>query len=293
MKPAPFELRIVSTLDEALEELAEAGDEGRPLAGGQSLIPLLNFRMSQPGVLVDLGDVEELRFLRRTPDGGLAIGAMTTQTELLESAVVAESHPIIGQAVRYVAHEPIRNRGTIGGSLAHLDPAAEMPALALLLDMELVASSRSGRRTIGARDFMLGAYMSALEEGELLSEVRVPPLPSGAGSSVIEVAQRAGDFALAGAACLVDQASDGTVRELRAVTFGASAEPTRLPEIETSAVGRPMSGELALEVAEAYAAGIAPLEDRAGSASYRRHLTRVMVTRALREAAGLSLRPTH
>ncbi|GAA1513005.1 FAD binding domain-containing protein [Nocardioides humi] len=293
MKPAAFDIRTPASLDEALAdlaELAERGDDVRPLAGGQSLIPLLNFRMSQPEVLVDLGDLDELRFVRREPDGGLRIGAMTTMSYLLDSPLVVESHPILRDTLRYVAHEPIRNRGTIGGSLSHMDPAAELPALALLLEVEIVLSSVRGRRTVPAADFLQGAYMTSIEEGELLTEVRIPPLPGGARTGVVEVAQRTGDFALAGAACVLRADVENRVQELRTVVFGSSTSPTRLPDVDAHAVGRVADADLALEVAGGYAAGIQPLDDRHGPADFRRHLTRVMVTRAIRDAAGLRLR---
>jgi CO/xanthine dehydrogenase FAD-binding subunit len=290
MKPPPFELRIVTTLDDALQALADVGDEGRPLAGGQSLIPLLNFRLAHPEVLVDLRDVDELRYVRRDDAGGLRIGAMTTMSDLIDHPLVLESHPVLRDTITHIAHEPIRNRGTIGGSLAHMDPAAEMPALALLLDAELEAQSVSGSRTVAAADFVRGAYTTALETGELLTEIRFPALPAGARTSVLEVAQRAGDFALAGAACVVALSGSGDVRELRSVVFGSSVSPTRLTDVESAAVGAPMTAELALSIAQSYADGITPVDDRHGSAGFRRHLTKVMVTRAVREAAGLRLR---
>lgn len=287
MKPAPFELRLPTTLAEALADMAEGGDDRRALAGGQSLIPLLNFRMARPDVLVDLGALDELRYIRLGPDGGLAIGAMTTQTALLQSADVERGHSVLGRTIRFVAHEPIRNRGTIGGSLAHLDPAAELPALALLLGAEIVASTPETQRVIAISDFIQGAYTSDLREGELLTEVRIPPLPSGAGAAVNEVAQRAGDFAVAGAASLIDVSDAGAVRELRVVVFGASAVPCRLSDVERGVVGREIDDDLIRSVAQDYADGVATMDDRSGSAAYRRQLTRVMVTRTLREAAGL------
>jgi CO/xanthine dehydrogenase FAD-binding subunit len=289
MKPASFDLRVVDSVAEAVAALAEVGDEGRPLAGGQSLIPLLNFRMSQPEVLIDLGDVDELRYIEREDDGGLRIGAMTTMSQLLRSPDVALSHPIVVETVRNVAHEPIRNRGTIGGSLAHLDPAAEMPALALLLDMELVATSAKGTRRIAAADFIHGAYVSDLAEGELLTEIRIPPLAHGSHGAVLEIAQRAGDFALAGAACVLATDASQVITSMDLVVFGSSTSPTRLRDVDQSSVGQMISTDLILELASAYADGITPLDDRHGSGAYRRHLTRVMATRAVRQAAGMPL----
>jgi carbon-monoxide dehydrogenase medium subunit len=289
MKPAAFDLRVVDSVAEAVAVLAEVGDEGRPLAGGQSLIPLLNFRMSQPTVLVDLGDVDELRYIERDDDGGLRIGAMTTMSQLLRSPDVALSHPIVIETIRNVAHEPIRNRGTIGGSLAHLDPAAEMPALALLLDMELVATSATGTRRIAAADFIQGAYVSDLGEGELLTEIHIPPLAAGSHSAVLEIAHRAGDFALAGAACVLATDASQVITSMDLVVFGSSTSPTRLRDVDQRTVGQTISTDLVLEIASAYADGITPLDDRHGSGAFRRHLTRVMATRAVRQAAGMPL----
>lgn len=289
MKPAPFDIRFPSTVDEALAFLDDLGDDARPLAGGQSLIPLLNFRLAQPEVLVDLGDLHELRYVRRAADGGLHIGAMTTLSVLLGHPKVLASHPVLAQAIRHVAHEPIRNRGTLGGSLAHMDPAAEMPALMLLLDAEVVVRSRSATRVVPVRDFVRGAYVTAIADGELLTEIRIPALPPGARTAMKEVANRAGDFGLAGAACSAALTSTGVVEELRLVVFASSAMPTRLPEVEARSVGGAMSAEMALEVAGTYAGSITPLDDRHGSADFRRHLTRVMATRVIREATGLRL----
>lgn len=289
MKPAAFEIRFATSVQDALQHLAEVGDEGRPLAGGQSLIPLMNFRMAQPEVLIDLGEVEELRFIRRDPNGGLRIGAMTTMSQILDSALVRESHPLLVDTVRHIAHEPIRNRGTIGGSLAHMDPAAEMPALALLLDFELVATSITGSRSIPAAEFIQSAYVTALEEGELLTEICVPPMIAGARTAVMEVAQRTGDFALAGGACVLAIDDSGVVSSLRTVVFGSCTAPTSLREIDQVATGQVMTGELALQIASGYAEGITPMGDRHGSAQFRRHLTRVMAARVIREAAQLPL----
>jgi CO/xanthine dehydrogenase FAD-binding subunit len=284
MKPAVFEIRTPSTLSAALDDLAAAGEDGRALAGGQSLIPLLNFRMSQPEVLVDLGGVAELRYIRAGDDGGLRIGAMTTQTELLTSDLLRERHPVVTEAIGYVAHTPIRNRGTIGGSLAHADPSAELPAIALLVGAVMVATSKDGSREIPADEFFLGPYMTALEEGELLTEVRLPAPAGRQGAAVYEVANRTGDFALAGAGAWVRPNQSGLVGSLKVVAFAASNSPTVLPEVTSAYAGRPLDDDLVAAVARDYSAGVTPVADLHGSAEFRRHLVGVVVARALQEA---------
>jgi CO/xanthine dehydrogenase FAD-binding subunit len=284
MKPAPFDLKTPSTLRGALDELAAAGEDGRALAGGQSLIPLLNFRMSQPEVLVDLGGIPELRYIDSDADGGLRIGAMTTQTTLLRSDLLRERHPVVTEAIGHVAHTPIRNRGTIGGSIAHADPSAELPAIALLVDAVMVATSVSGSREIPAAEFFLGPYMTALEEGELLTEVRLPPPVPGQGAAVYEMANRTGDFALAGAGAWVRPDGQGRVGSLKVVAFAATNSPTVLPGLDDRFAGRPLDDDLVRAVAAEYTTNISPVADLHGTADYRRHLVGVVVSRALQKA---------
>lgn len=284
MKPVAFEIRTPSTLQEALADLTAAGEDGRPLAGGQSLVPLLNFRLSQPEVLVDLSGVSELQYLREDPNGCLCAGAMTTQTALLKSTLLRQRHPVVSEALRHVAHTPIRNRGTIGGSIAHADPSAELPAIALLTDAVMVATSAQGSREIPAAQFFLGPYMTALQDGELLTEVRFPPSVAQEGWGFNEVAIRVGDFALAGSAARVRVDGQGRVTTLKVVVFAACTSPTVLPEVAARHVGTAVHDGLIDAVANDYAAGIQPVADLHGSAEYRRHLSGVVVARALRQA---------
>lgn len=288
MKPAPFDLCFATSIEEALQMLSDAGEDAKPLAGGQSLVPLLNFRMAQPDVLVDLGRVEALRYIRWDESGGLRIGAMTTMTQLLQEPKVAESHPLLHDAIRHVAHEAIRNRGTIGGSLSHMDPAAEMPAISLLLDAEMVISSVDGTRIVAAADFGSGAYTTALNQGELLTEVRIPALPAASRTSILEVTQRTGDFALTGSMCLVRLDDDNTVTEFRNVVFGSGSMPLRSRDIESQAVGTALTFDSAETLGDSYGEVLSPLDDQHASGDFRRHLTRVTATRAIREAAGLT-----
>lgn len=290
MKPAPFDLRFATSTEEALQILGDSGDDAKPIAGGQSLVPLLNFRMAQPDVLVDLGRVESLRYIRWDESGGLRIGAMTTMTQLFEETKVTDSHPLLHDTIRHIAHEAIRNRGTIGGSLSHMDPAAEMPAIALLLDAEMVVSSQTGVRVIPAADFALGAYTTALNPGELLTEVRIPALPSGARSSILEVAQRTGDFALTGSMCVLILDDADKVTEFRNVVFGSGAMPMRCHDIEAQAIGTSLTYDSAEMLGDSYGEAVSPLDDQHASGDFRRHLTRVTATRAIRDAAGMATR---
>jgi len=286
MKPAPFEHAAPATLDEAVALLERHADvETRVLAGGQSLMPLLAMRLARPDLLVDLNRVAGLDHLR-DENGTLAIGAMTRKRALEESTLVARRHPIVLAATRLVAHPQIRNRGTVGGSLAHADPAAEYPALALLLDAELCAVGPEGVRRIAADAFFQGALTTALSPVEILSELRVPALAEGTGWSFLEVARRPGDFALAGAGATLRLDARGRIAEGRVVLFAVGPETIRLPAFEASLRGeRPGAGLFEAAAAAARDAVEEPLADAHASAEYRRHLAGVVVRRALGEAA--------
>ena len=199
MKPAPFEYELPQSLDEALELL---GGEAKVLAGGQSLVPLLNFRLARPERLVDVSRLGELAYLRRSR-GLLRIGALTRQATLERSPLVAEHWPLLRQAVSLVGHPQIRNRGTVGGSVAHADPAAELPVALTALDARFHCRSRRGTRTLAAGELFLGPLTTALDDDELLTEIEVPPLPAGARTAFVEHARTHGDFAIAGAAVVV------------------------------------------------------------------------------------------
>jgi len=286
VKPAPFEYVAPATLDEAVALLERHADaETHVLAGGQSLMPLLAMRLARPDLLVDLNRVAGLDHLR-DENGTLAIGAMTRKRALEESTLVARRHPIVLAATRLVAHPQIRNRGTVGGSLAHADPAAEYPALALLLDAELCAVGPEGVRRIAADAFFQGALTTALSQVEILSELRVPALAEGTGWSFLEVARRPGDFALAGAGATLRLDARGRIAEGRVVLFAVGPETIRLPAVEASLRGaRPGAGLFEAAAAAARDAVEEPLADVHASAEYRRHLAGVVVRRALGEAA--------
>jgi aerobic carbon-monoxide dehydrogenase medium subunit len=280
MKPPVFEYHAPSSLDEALSLRAQYGSDSVLLAGGQSLVPLLNLRLTFPSAVVDLGRVTELAGIRPL-DGGVAIGAMTRQRSVEWSELVAERSPLLVGGVRQIGHPTIRNRGTVGGSLAHADPAAELPAVVLALDAELVARSTRGERTIPAADFFRGFLTTALEPDELLVEVRLP-LQKG-GSSLKKVARRHGDFAVAGAAAAVT-VEGGRISDARVALMGVGQQPIRATEAEEVLRGAE-PGDAALgEAARRAAADLQPASDVHATATYRRRVAEVLVRRALLEA---------
>src|SRR5689334_3602058 len=229
MKPAPFEYYAPAGRAEALALLAEHGGEAKILAGGQSLVPTMNFRLAQPAILVDLNGVADLFGIRAGADGGVVIGAMTRQRTVERSALIAECAPLVAETMPHIAHPQIRNRGTFGGSLAHADPAAELPALAVALDAQMRAQSQSGERLIPAAEFFLGIFTTALEPEEILAEILIPPLPARTGTAFEEMARRHGDYALAGAAAVVTLGDDGTVSGGKLVFFSIADGPLEVP----------------------------------------------------------------
>lgn len=284
MKPAPFAYRDPSTRDEVLALLAEHGDDARVIAGGQTLGPMLNMRVVMPEVLVDLNGVGELDY-RHEQDGGLRIGALTRQSALEDDETLAALQPMVADAVPWIAHRPIRNRGTVGGSLSHADPAAEWGALVLALDAELVIERHGAApRAVPAQEFFQGILTTALEAEDLLAEIRLPPWPAGAGWSFREFARRHGDFALAGAACRIEADADGACTDARIALIGVSDTAQRALDAEERLRGERLVEGLIRECAHRAAAGIEPLEDMHAGADYRRHLARVMVEDALHEA---------
>jgi len=283
VKPPVFEYHAPESLEEALALRAEHGEDSAVLAGGQSLMPLLNLRMAFPGHLIDLGRVPGLAGIRED-DGGVAIGAMTRQRAVERSELVRSRLPLVSRALAHVGHPAIRNRGTVGGSVAHADPAAELPAVALALDATIVARSARGERTIDAGDFFQGFLTTALEPDELLTELRLPGLPGRFGAAFVEVARRHGDFALAGAGAVLALADDGSIGDARLVLIGVGGTPLRAREAE--AILRSARPEQAVfaEAAERAAAGLEPGSDAHASGAYRRRVAAVLARRALAEA---------
>jgi len=263
MKPPPFEYIVPSTLDEAVSALTN--EDAMVLAGGQSLVPMLNFRLLAPTRLVDINRIADLDYIRDW-NGGLRIGTLARHHALETSSLVKERFPVLHAAMPLVAHLAIRNRGTIGGSLCHGDPAAELPGLALLLKAEL----QTTKRTIAAADFYKGALTTVLEKGEILTEIRIPPLAAGTGWAFEEFALRSGDFAVAAVAALVGA-------ETRIVAIGVSEIPIRLRCAETQAANNTDLGAVAKVASEE----CSPVSDQHGSADFRRHLVGVLTKQAL------------
>ncbi len=284
MKPAAFEFRRVSTVEEAVEQLSDLGDDAKLLAGGQSLVPMMNFRLVRPSALVDVNGVAGLQYVE--PDGeGLRIGALTPHrwVELMEDPEVLERFGVLKKAARWVGHYPIRTRGTFGGSIAHADPSAEWCMLAVLLDAEIVAVGPGGERVIPASEFFYGFFMTALEPDEMVVEVRFgEPAPHAA---IQEFARRAGDFAIVAAAVRVD-VDDGKSRSARVVLGGVADVPLRVEEAERVLEGAELGPEAFEEAGREAARAIDPASDIHGSAEYRRDLAAVLVKRALVEAVG-------
>jgi len=286
MKPPAFDYAAPATVGEAVSLLERHEGEAKILAGGQSLMPLLNMRLARPGLLVDLGRVPGLDYIREV-DGGLAIGAMTTQRTVERSPLVAARIPLLHAAMRFIAHPQIRNRGTIGGSLAHADPAAECPAIALAMDAELRVVGPGGERTIPAADFFVTYLTTALASTELLTEVRFPGLADGSGWSFLEIARRHGDFALAGAVATLTLDRGGRCSGARLVLFGVGSTPLRARAAEDALRGEKPSETLIERAAEKIGAAVdEPLSDVHASAEFRRHLAAVLARRSLAEAAG-------
>jgi carbon-monoxide dehydrogenase medium subunit len=269
VKPAPFTYHRATTAREAVEMLAAAGDEGAVLAGGQSLVPLMNFRVAQPAHLVDINYVDELDYIR-VDDGWLAIGARTRQAALERSGDVAKAAPLLSEAIRSVAHPPVRHRGTVVGSVVHADPAAELPACILALDGELTLQGPAGERRVPAREFFTGPLMTAKQTGELVTELRVPARNGDGGHALVEFSRRHADFAVAGAAV-----SGGAI-----ALFGVADTPLRASEAEQRLGGGADPGD----VAEAATASLTPNDDVHGGAAYRRRVARACVERAVRRA---------
>ena len=269
MKPAPFAYHAAETVEDAIAALAELGDEASVLAGGQSLLPLLNLRLARPSALVDVGRIAALSGI--DANGALQLGATTRQADALRSRLVAERAPLLSEALRHAGHPATRSRGTVGGSIAHADPAAELPAVLLALDGEAIVLSATGERAIPASSLFLGPFTTALAEGELLTALRLPDPPAGARHGFAEIARRHGDFALAGAAVVV---APGYAR---VALFGVAPAAFRAEDAERALV----QGTGAEEVARLAAAAAEPSADPHATAAYRMEAARVATLRAL------------
>jgi carbon-monoxide dehydrogenase medium subunit len=283
MKPAPYEYCDPSTVEEVIGLLGEFGDEAKLLAGGQSLVPMLNFRLARPSQLVDINRVSELAQLRRDEEA-LVIGALTRQRALERSELTAGAWSLLPEGLRYVGHAQIRNRGTVGGSLAHGDPAAELPAAVTALGGQLILRGPGGEREVPASEFFQGFFTTALAPDELLTEVRIPTWPSPSGAAFVEVSRRHGDFAQVAVGAAVALGDDGRVVRAGVAVAGVGGRPVSATDLIDGLVGEQPTSALIRQLADEFAAGLTPASDIHGSADYRRHLARHLVPQALEEA---------
>jgi aerobic carbon-monoxide dehydrogenase medium subunit len=283
LKPPAFDYHAPRSLDEAVATLAELGDEGKVLAGGQSLVPMLNMRLVSPRALVDIGQVAELDSIEIT-DAHVRVGALARHARVHRDAEVRRVQPVLPQALAWVAHPVIRNRGTVVGSLVHADPAAELPAALALLDGQVELVSATGARTVAARDYFLGPLESETRPGELAVAARFPVAPPHTGSAVVELSRRHGDYALAGVGVTVRVDGDRRVVRARAAFLGVAGVPVAI-ELTDALAGQPADAIVPHEAVELARAALDPDADIHATAEYRRHLAGVLVARALGEAA--------
>ncbi len=285
MKPAPFDYHAPASTSEALALLAQHGFDAKVLAGGQSLIPTMNFRLAQPAVLVDLNCIPDLAFIRPEADGGLAIGAMTRHSAIEFDPLVAARAPLLRQIAPNISHQQIRNRGTFGGSMAHADPAAHWPTAAVALAGRMHIAGQGGERWVAADDFFAGLYTTALQPDELLTEIRVPPMPPNSGFSYRQVARQHGAFPLAGAAAVVTLDERGRCQAVRLVFLGAGDRPMLASAAARLLLGQAPTAALIGAAAETAAkSDVDPTGDIHATANYRRHLIRWLGEQVLTEA---------
>ena len=284
MKPAPFEYHAPDSIEQAVELFSQYNGEAKILAGGQSLVPAMNFRVVQPGALIDLNKVEELSYIRE--DGkAIRIGSMARERHLEFDELIAKRTPLLHEAVPFIAHPQIRNRGTIGGSIVHSDPAAELPVLMRALSARLKARNASGERWIDVQDFFVGMFTTALEPDEILVEIELPFSPPRTGWSFMEVAPRAGDYAMMGVAVLVTLDENGKCQKAKLVYLNAGEGPVEAIEAAGSLEGQAIDNQL-IQSAAAHASEkeINPFGNIHASAEFQRHLAKVLTQKALQQA---------
>jgi aerobic carbon-monoxide dehydrogenase medium subunit len=285
MKLPPFDYACPTSVSEAVALLASHDGEAKPLAGGQSLVPMLALRVASPTLLVDLRKVTELRQIGITNEG-VALGAMVRWREILDDARLRTAHPLLLAAVAHVAHYQIRNRGTVGGSMAHADPAAEMPGIAVTCEAKITAVGKAGARVLDAADFFQGPLMTALQADEIITEILLPLWPAKRRFGFQEFARRRGDFAMAAAAVFYDE-DGGKARNAHVGAIGVADRPLRLKAAEDAINGNSIDEGVIAKAEAAASACVDPADDIHASGAYRKALIGVMVERALRDAAGL------
>jgi CO/xanthine dehydrogenase FAD-binding subunit len=282
MKPAAFDYYAPTTVEEVMALLKRHGSDARLLAGGQTLLPMMNFRLASPEVIIDLNRIPELAFIK-VVEGRVHIGAMTRQRALEFSPIVSRDLPLLHEAIKMVGHLPTRSRGTIGGSLANADSAAEIPMVLQVLEGEVIVRRPNGERIVPAAELVLDAMTTSLADDEMLAEVRFPVMPSGARFAVEEFSRRRGDFAIAAVAAML-VVKDGRCAKARIATAGVSSFSSRLTAAERVLEGKAVDAAAIEEAAKVAAGTVEPVSDRNASEEYRRHLTRVLTTRVLKRA---------
>ena len=285
MKPAPFEYYTPTTVEEALSHLVEHGDDAKVLAGGQSLIPMMNFRLVQPSVLVDLNNIPELSYIRPVENGGLRLGAMTRHHQVEIDQLVAERAPLLHETMPKIAYSQIRSRGTFGGSVSHADPSAELASVSVALGGSFRLRSQNGERWVPANEFFVGLFTTVLESGELLVEVALPSMPIRSGWSLMEVARRPHDFALIGVAAVVSLDENNLCQQAQMVFLSAGDVPMVAHKAIESLTGQAPAPKVIQAAAEIAASeDIDPSSDIHATAEFRRHLANVLARRALEQA---------
>jgi carbon-monoxide dehydrogenase medium subunit len=282
MRPASFDYHRATSLEHALELLGEYGEDGRPIAGGQSLVPMMNFRLARPGYLVDINrlPLDKIEIV----GSAMRVGALTRHEAYFNNSLIAKHFPALLDAVHYIGHPTIRRNGSLGGSISHADPTAELPAVSVLYDADIVVrSAAAGERRIKATEFFLSAYVTALEEGEMVVAVEFPLPAEGSTGSFIEMSERSGDFATASVGVSVEYEC-GNITNAAMVCSGADLFPIRAPEIEELLIGRPLVAPQADEAGRVFAASIDPADDHIASADFRRGLIAQLTQRAITAA---------
>jgi aerobic carbon-monoxide dehydrogenase medium subunit len=289
MKAPPFDYIRPANLQDAIAALAKHGSDAKPIAGGQSLVPMLAFRLAAPPFLLDIGHIPDLNRISIAEDA-IRLGALVRWRDIERSAPLQRTHPLLCEAVRHVAHYQIRNRGTVGGSLAHADPAAELPGIAVTCDATIVLESLRGQRSIAAREFFLGALSTALAPDELIVELSLPPWPPHRRFSFVEFARRWGDFALAGVAVFYDLGPNGQAINAHIGAIGVAPIPLRLTAVEAMLEGRTITESVIRATGAVASTSVDPADDIHAPGRYRRALLGVLTERAVAKAAGITLR---
>ena len=282
--PAAFDYHRATTVDEAIALLQQYGDEAKILAGGHSLLPTMKLRLAQPAHLVDIGRIGGLSYIRED-NGAIAVGAMTTYSTIERSDLIRRHFALLPEGTAMIGDQQVRNRGTIGGSIAHSDPAADTPGMVLALKADIVAQGPGGRRTIKADDFFLDLFATALKPDEVITEIRFAIPPARTGSAYEKLANKASHYAVTGCAAVVSLSGDGTCSAASVVITGASVKPTRASAVEAALIGKKLDEATVADAASHAADGLELVEDIHGSKAYRAQMARVMAKRAILKAA--------